>query len=77
MTDQCSCGQPLNHSVVFHQNGQKLKSCPNCSEQAGVHVFYRAGEFGFRRMASVTRIQSWCRGCRAKHRYRLDPVRTC
>ena len=28
MTDQCSCGQPLNHSVVFHQNGQKLKSCP-------------------------------------------------
>lgn len=77
MSELCLCGQPLNHSVTLTANGQHLKSCPNCSELAGHHVFYRAGEFGDRRMAGVVRIQSWCRGCRAKHPYKLNAVLRC
>ena len=67
MSELCLSGQQLNHSVTLTANGQHLKSCPNGSELAGHHVFYRAGEFGDGRMAGVVRIQSWCRGCRAGH----------
>lgn len=77
MSELCRCGEPLNHSVNRLVNGQHIKSCPNCSERAGHHVFYRAGEFGQRRMQGTVRIQSWCRGCRAKHPYRLKPVGQC
>lgn len=71
------CGSPLHRSVERYLDGQYLKSCPKCSEQTGYHVFYRAEEFGERNMDGVIRIQSWCRGCRAKHPYALDVIALC
>ncbi len=34
----CSCGEELNQSIAFKDDD--VKSCPNCSVDAGRHVFY-------------------------------------
>jgi len=57
------CGTPLNESVVFPQD--EVKSCPNCSELAGTHIFYSFEHFGTRWMQGRERLQSWCAACRS------------
>ena len=62
----CStCQQSLHDSVVIERNGEVFKSCPSCSSNAGIHVFYKYDDFGMRNMGDGRLIvQSWCQGCR-------------
>ena len=62
-----TCGKRLERSMKMVQNGQRLKSCPNCSTLAGRHQFYREDDFGIRDMGDGRHIlQSWCPECRVK-----------
>lgn len=56
----CRCGEELNQSIVF--SGEDVKSCPNCSSEEGVHVFYEYEAFGYRNEGR--HVQSWCTACR-------------
>lgn len=60
----CECS--LNDSQVLEDGSKEFKSCPKCSVEAGVHVFYKAEDFGFREMGDGRHIiQSWCPSCRS------------
>ncbi len=60
----CECS--LNDSQDAVHNGVDYKSCPKCSADAGVHVFYKTEDFGFRDMGDGRYIvQSWCPSCRS------------
>ena len=62
----CSCGDPLNESVVMTYHGERLKSCPHCSTRAGRHQFLSEAYFGTRDMGDGRVIvQSWCPECRS------------
>ncbi|WP_411833744.1 hypothetical protein [Pseudoxanthomonas mexicana] len=57
---------------------ERLKSCPECSGQAGRHVFYPESHFGMREMGDGRRIvQSWCPDCRSRHPSTAQPAYTC
>lgn len=60
----CECS--LNDSQVVEHGCKEFKSCPKCSVDAGVHVFYKTEDFGFRDMGDGRHIiQSWCPSCRS------------
>lgn len=60
------CGCSLNDSQDAVHKGIDYKSCPKCSADAGVHVFYKTVDFGFRDMGDGRHIvQSWCPSCRS------------
>lgn len=60
------CSYSLNDSQVKEQKGEEYKSCPKCSVDAGVHMFYKTKDFGFRDMGDGRHIvQSWCPSCRS------------
>ena len=63
-----ACGEPLNESVIIVDGEGKplLKSCPNCSERDGRHVYFKYEDFGFRMMGEHRRVQSWCAPCRSR-----------
>ncbi len=48
----------LNRSYYLGQ----LKTCPQCSQQAGQHVYLPLSAFG--RRCRGRYVQSWCRTCR-------------
>lgn len=58
------CGLPLAEA----QTRGDYKSCPQCSQRCGEHVFYPTIKFGWteRRITdnNPTGIQSWCTRCR-------------
>lgn len=56
----CVCGEELNQSIVFATDD--VKSCPNCSVEQGVHVFFTYEDFGTRNEGR--HLQSWCTACR-------------
>lgn len=59
----CECS--LNDSQDAVHNSVDYKSCPKCSVDAGVHVFYKTEDFGYRDMGDGRHIvQSWCPSCR-------------
>ena len=65
------CGKPLNRSL--YSADEQLKSCPNCSAEAGYHLFYRHPEaFGTSdaRTSDTTPdgVQSHCEACRDNRR---------
>lgn len=59
------CQRPLEDAQVYGG----YKSCPQCSQNAGEHIFYAGSNFGWteKRVTSknVDGIQSWCARCRA------------
>ncbi|PNO81128.1 hypothetical protein MC77_020455 [Citrobacter koseri] len=60
----CECS--LNDSQDVVHKGVDYKSCPKCSADAGVHVFYKTEDFGYRDMGDGRHIvQSWCPSCRS------------
>lgn len=60
------CQVSLSRSVYLHD--QQYKSCPACSNRAGVHAYHRYEDFGMRTMADGNQIvQSWCPVCRTHH----------
>lgn len=72
------CQRPLRESIKFEQNGQIYKSCPECSGNAGHHVFYRLDDFGDRDMGNGRIIpQSWCPACRSDLLPLVSPALTC
>jgi hypothetical protein len=69
------CGESLR--VAAYRDGDRLKSCPQCSARAGRHVFYLLDDFGERRpRGGDPIIQSWCRECR-EHRPPRPPAAVC
>ena len=72
------CNESLNESVIIDDGdgSPALKSCPNCSEREGRHVFYRHDAFGYRQMGEHRRVQSWCGPCRSKQ-LATNPAHTC
>lgn len=47
MVERCFvCEQSLSYSREVEQEGVEYKSCPKCSADAGVHVFYKTIDFG-------------------------------
>src|SRR5262245_5907527 len=62
----CTCGEPLNQSVIQVFSGNRFKSCPNCSMLNGKkHQFFLETDFGTRVMQpGHVRVQSWCTECR-------------
>lgn len=77
MTD-CNCDHPLNDSLYMERRGQRLKSCPSCSDSAGRHVFYAFEHFGMRTMADGhVIVQSWCPSCRSKSAPEEEPAYRC
>ena len=61
----CTCGEALEDSIAMVRDGERFKSCPNCSKQAGPHQFHPEGHFGIRNMGDGRHIiQSWCPECR-------------
>lgn len=72
----CRCGEELNQSIVFKDDD--VKSCPNCSVQRGVHVFYEYEAFGTRNDNGTVRVQSHCTACRNHGRMGYpNPFMTC
>ena len=76
MTMTCNCGQRLDESVTTITNGERLKSCPTCSQREGMHQFYRDDAFGYRDYKGRRYIQSHCQRCR-NEQPPLTPVATC
>lgn len=73
----CSCGLPLEESVIMVTGAERLKSCPHCSQLAGQHQFHREVDFGTRNMGDGRHIvQSWCPECRGKQSPRT-PIASC
>ncbi len=68
----CVCGEELNQSIVFKDDD--VKSCPNCSVEAGRHVFYTYEDFGYRLDGKY--VQSWCTACRS-HEAKTTPFMEC
>ena len=60
------CGRPLEISLEYEND----KSCPNCSQKAGEHIFYPKACFGYTQKRVTANnpagIQSWCTRCREK-----------
>jgi hypothetical protein len=56
---------PLNES----QREQGWKSCPECSVNNGIHIFYPVENFGYSKERKTSHepggIHSWCTSCRA------------
>jgi len=72
------CDRSLNESQDAVQDGVEYKSCPKCSEDVGVHVFYKTHDFGFRDMGDGRKIvQSWCQACRSELKPGIPPAYTC
>lgn len=67
------CGKPLSDSQWKNFNGQRYKSCPNCSDKNGeYHVFHLyPDDFGTTLKRSTATHpegpQSYCEGCRGKN----------
>lgn len=65
MTRCKCCGGRLDLAV---EKGD-YKSCPKCSQKAGVHIFYAKEKFGWtEKRVTVNNpdgIQSWCARCRS------------
>lgn len=60
------CKFSLNDSQYAAHKGIDFKSCPKCSADAGVHVFYKTEDFGYRDMSDGRHlVQSWCPSCRS------------
>ena len=78
MGDCAVCDCSLNESQDAVHNGIDYKSCPKCSADAGVHVFYQIEDFGYRDMGDGRNIvQSWCRACRGEVKPGIPPAYTC
>lgn len=75
----CSgCGSSLIDSQEIELDGVTYKSCPNCSNNAGKHIFYRYEDFGMRNMGDGRHIvQSWCPSCRSDENPSLEVEFTC
>ncbi len=54
------CEEVLSASVTAQVSGESVKSCPKCSTDVGIHVFYSFEDFGWRRCGEHQYIQSWC-----------------
>jgi hypothetical protein len=57
----------LDQSIAFKDDD--VKSCPNCSVEAGHHVFYGYDDFGYRMLNGHETLQSWCMACRSRGRW--------
>ena len=79
MVERCSvCEQSLSYSREVEQEGVEYKSCPKCSADAGVHVFYKTIDFGYRDMGDGRHIvQSWCPACRSGEKPSIPPAFKC
>ena len=79
MVERCSvCEQSLSHSREVEQDGVEYKPCPKCSADAGVHVFYKTIDFGYRDMGDGRHIvQSWCPACRSGEKPFIPPAFKC
>ncbi len=66
MDETCPvCGELLAESMTTDDSA--FKSCPECSREAGRHVYRPSpAEFGMRNNGGRIMIQSWCQHCRAK-----------
>ncbi|NHI01815.1 hypothetical protein OJHNALOF_02868 [Oceanimonas sp. MB9] len=69
----------LSESIIIHNHSSgRLKSCPQCSNSEGKHVFYAYESFGMRTMEDgSTIVQSWCPGCRSNAKPQTQPIATC
>lgn len=72
------CKYLLSESQEIEIDGELLKSCPKCSSNKGVHIFYRYEDFGMRDMGDGRHIvQSWCPSCRSDEYPSLKTKFTC
>lgn len=73
-----TCDRPLNISQDLELDGICYKSCPKCSIEHGVHVFYKTEVFGCRDMGDGRHIvQSWCSSCRSGENPSIPEVFRC